>query len=223
MPKTEVILTSNIVGLGGESDHVKVAAGYARNYLFPQGMAIPLTHANKRRIEALKQRRAEREAHEFNTMSELAKAVKNFPPLLIKVKTGDDGKMFGSVTTGSIADELKHQFDVALDKRKIHIEHPIRTLGDQEVELRLHHDVIATLKLHIESTNPLPEAPKAEASEGKREDRGDRRGRRGEPAPAAAVEAPQPAESAEKKPRAQKGERPARPERAAKGAKADKA
>src|SRR5215469_7899024 len=71
--KTEVILTSNIVGLGAESDHVKVAAGYARNYLFPQRLAIPLTHANKRRLEVLKQRRAEREAHEFNTMSELAK------------------------------------------------------------------------------------------------------------------------------------------------------
>ena len=73
--KTEVILTSNIIGLGGESDQVKVAAGYARNYLFPQGLAIPVTQANKRRLEALKQRRAEREAHEFNTMSELAKGV----------------------------------------------------------------------------------------------------------------------------------------------------
>jgi len=58
MPKTEVILTHNIVGLGGESDHVKVAAGYARNYLFPQRLAIPVTAANKRRIEALMQRRA---------------------------------------------------------------------------------------------------------------------------------------------------------------------
>ena len=60
MAKTEVILTHNIVGLGGESDQVKVAAGYARNYLFPQGLAIPLSGANKRRLEALKQRRAER-------------------------------------------------------------------------------------------------------------------------------------------------------------------
>jgi large subunit ribosomal protein L9 len=74
MAKTEVILIQNIVGLGGESDLVKVAAGYARNYLFPQGLAVPLTAANKRRIEALKQRRAEREAHEFNTMSELSKS-----------------------------------------------------------------------------------------------------------------------------------------------------
>ena len=73
--KTEVILTHNIVGLGGESDQVKVAAGYARNYLYPQGLAIPVTGANKRRLEALRQRRGEREAHELNTMTELAKSI----------------------------------------------------------------------------------------------------------------------------------------------------
>ena len=132
--KTEVILTSNIVGLGAESDHVKVAAGYARNYLFPQRLAIPLTQANKRQIEALRQRRAEREAHEFNTMTELAKGVAKLI-CIIKVKAGEDGKMFGAVTAGVIADELKHQFDISLDKRKIHLEHPIRALGDHEVEL----------------------------------------------------------------------------------------
>src|SRR6266568_306583 len=71
--KTEVILTSNIVGLGAESDQVKVASGYARNYLFPQRLAIPLSNANKRRLEVLRQRRGDREAHEFNTMTEMAK------------------------------------------------------------------------------------------------------------------------------------------------------
>src|SRR6185295_17226189 len=103
--KTEVILTSNIIGLGGESDQVKVAAGYARNFLFPQGLAIPVTQANKRRLESLKQRRGEREAHELNTMSELAKSLSKMT-LAITVKTGEDGKMFGSVTSGTIADEL---------------------------------------------------------------------------------------------------------------------
>src|SRR5437867_13429170 len=107
MPKIEIILTSNIVGLGAESDHVKVAAAYARNYRFPQGLAIPLTHANKRRIEVLRQRRAEREAHEFNTMSELAKSITKFT-CVVKVKTGEDNKVFGSVTAGTVADELKH-------------------------------------------------------------------------------------------------------------------
>src|SRR5437870_12394017 len=108
MSKTDVILTHNIVGLGGESDHVKVAAGYARNYLFAKGLAIPLTGANKRRIEVLRQRRAEREAHEFNTMNDLAKGISKLT-CLVKVKTGEDGKMFGAVTAGTIADELKHQ------------------------------------------------------------------------------------------------------------------
>src|SRR4029078_7054380 len=115
MPKIEGILKPNIVGLGGESDQVKVAAGYARNFLFPQGFAIPLTGANKRRLEVLKQRRAEREAHDLNTMTELAKSL---PKLIcvVTVKTGEDGKMFGTVTSGMIADQLKTQFDVSLDK-----------------------------------------------------------------------------------------------------------
>jgi large subunit ribosomal protein L9 len=182
MAKTEVILTHNIVGLGGESDQVRVAAGYARNFLFPQGLAIPLTGANKRRLEALKQRRAEREAHELNTMTELAKGVAKLT-CLITVKTGEDGKMFGTVTNGMIADQLKTQFEISLDKRKIHLEQSIRTLGDHEVELRLHQDVTAKLKVHVESSTPLPEAPPAPAAPEarKEEPRTEKRGRRFEP------------------------------------------
>ena len=162
MAKTEVILTHNIVGLGGESDQVKVAAGYARNYLIPQGLAIPVTAANKRRLEALRQRRGEREAHELTTMTELAKSLSKLT-VVVKVKTGDDGKMFGSVTPGSIADEVKHQFDAVLDKKKIHLPHPIRTLGDHEVELRLHSGITTTLKVKVESTTPLPKVEEAAA------------------------------------------------------------
>jgi large subunit ribosomal protein L9 len=161
MAKTEVILTHNIVGLGGESDNVRVAAGYARNYLFPQRLAVPVTSANKRQIEALKQRRAEREAHEFNTMTELSKGLSKLI-CVIKVKTGEEGKLFGAVTSGMIADELKHQFDIALDKKKIHLEQPIRTTGEYEVELNLHHDVKGMLKVRVESTTPttvVAEAP----------------------------------------------------------------
>ena len=217
--KTEVILTSNIIGLGGESDQVRVAAGYARNYLFPQRLAIPLTQANKRRIEALKQRRAEREAHEFNTMSELAKGVTKLI-CVIKVKTGEDGKMFGTVTAGMIADELKHQFDITLDKRKIHLAHPIRTLGEQEVELRLHHDVNAMLKLRVESTTPLPATTEAPAAEGKQAERTEKRGK-GRHVEAAPAE--EKAEATEKKPKAAKAEKAPKAEKPAKKAKAEKA
>ncbi len=185
MPKTEVILIQNIVGLGAESDQVKVAAGYARNYLFPHHLAVPLTSANKRQIEALRQRRAEREAHEFNSMSELARGLSKLTAI-VKVKTGDDGKMFGAVTSGAIADELKHQFDITLDKKKIHLEHPLKTLGEHDIELRLHADVHTTLKVRIESANPLPkpvEAEKPALGKDRREGgyRTEKRGRRPEP------------------------------------------
>ena len=156
--KTEaIILTHNIVGLGGESDQVKVAPGYARNYLFPQRLAIPVSAGNKRRLEALRQRRAEREAHEFNTMTELSKALSKLV-CVIKVKAGEDGKMFGAVTAGMIADELKHQFDVTLEKRKIHLDHPIKTLGEYEVELHRTAEVKGSLKVRIESSTPLAPA-----------------------------------------------------------------
>lgn len=169
MAKIDVILTKPIIGLGAESDQVKVAAGYARNYLLPEGLAIPLTGANKRRLEALKQRRAEREAHELNTMNELARSLTKLI-CVITVKTGDDGKMFGSVTAGMIADELKHQFDVSLDKRKIKLTESLRSLGEHEVELHLHPDVHGTLKVRIDSATPVAapvveekkEEPKAE-------------------------------------------------------------
>ena len=204
MAKTEVILTHNIVGIGGESDQVRVAAGYARNFLFPQGFAIPLTSSNKRRIEALKQRRAEREAHEFNTMSELSKGVSKLI-CIIKVKTGDDGKMFGSVTAGMIADELKHQFDITLDKRKIHLEHAIKTLGEREVELHLHAEVKSTLKVRVESLTPVT-VPVVEAAPA--EVRTEKRGKR-----------PEKAEATDEKPKAEKEEKPVK---AGKPAKAEK-
>src|SRR6187401_630477 len=212
MPKTEVILTHNIVGLGGESDQVKVAAGYARNYLYPQGLAIPVTQGNKRRLEALRQRRAEREAHEFNTMSELSKSISKLIAVL-HVKTGDDGKMFGSVTSGTIADVLKSQFDITLDKKKIHLEHPIKTLGEHEVELRLHAEVITSMKVRVESDHPLPQAAAAPVAPGKDEGRHGRvtekRGRRADEKPEEAkVEAkpqakgkPEPKGKAEAKPK----------------------
>jgi len=209
MPKTEVILIQNIVGSGAESDHVKVAAGYARNYLFPQGFAIPLTGANKRRIEALRQRRAEREAHEFNTMSELAKGVSKLV-CLIKVKTGEDGKMFGSITSGTIADELKHQFEIALDKKKIHLEHPIRALGDHEVELRLHADVVTSLKLKVESLTPLPTPAEKPAEARGREARG--ASKEGE-APRTEKRGKRPSAKAEATEKPAKGEKPEKSEK----------
>ena len=201
MAKTEVILTHNIVGLGGESDQVRVAAGYARNYLLPHRLAIPVTQANKRQLEGLKKKRAEREAHEFNHMTDLAKALQKLV-CVIKVKTGDDGKLFGSVTSGTIADELKHQFDIALDKKKIQLEHAIRLLGEYEVELNLHAEVKGKLKVRVESLTPIAATAEAPAEE---KPKTEKRGKHQE-AEKAPVEAKPKAEKkakVEKKPKAE--------------------
>ena len=236
MPKTEVILTHNVIGLGAESDHVKVAAGYARNYLFPQGLAIPLTSANKRQIEALQKRRVDREAKELSTMTELASTLSKLT-LVLHVKTGEDGKMFGSVTAGTIVDELRHQYDAQLDKRKVQLAHPIKTLGEHEVPLHLHHDVDCTLKVRVESSTPLsPEvqaalaaqkasAAKEAAKEGKDAGKGDARGKggRGERSEKSEARAPKAdgkkSEKTEKAGKADKGEKAEKSEKSDKKAK----
>ena len=184
--------------------------------------SVPLTGANKRRIEALRQRRAEREAHEFNTMNDLAKSVSKLI-CLITVKTGEDGKIFGTVTSGMIADQLKTQFDITLDKRKIHLEAPIRALGDHEVELRLHADVITKVKVRVESSTPPPALTVVPGSEGKKEDpRTEKRGWRPEAAGerAATGDRKSPAARGDRGPRSDKT---AKPEKAPVVEKASKA
>ncbi len=163
MAKTDVILIKNVDGLGGESDQVNVSTGYARNYLLPQGLAIPLTQGNERRLEALRKQRRSREIREAKDAKELSASFKHLI-LQLKVKTGDTGKMYGSVTPANIIEQLDEQFEIKIDRRKVHLTEPIRTIGDHDVELRLHPDVMTTLKVRVESTTPLPEPePEAEA------------------------------------------------------------
>ena len=149
-------------------------------------------------------------------MTELSKSLSKLI-CLITVKTGEDGKMFGTVTSGMIADQLKTQFDVSLDKRKIHLEQPIRALGDHEIALRLHQDVATTLKVRVESSTPLPTPVAAPAVEAKKEEpKTEKRGRRPEPAHGKA-------EAGEKKTHAPRPEQPSRPEKTSRIEKAPKA
>ena len=164
MSKTEVILTENVVGLGAESDKVEVAAGYARNYLLPLGKAISASAGNERYLAALQTRRDKREAAELSTMGALKESLSHLL-LVVKMKAGEGGKMFGSVTAGMIADGLKAQFDVELDRKKINLPQAIRELGDHDVSLKLHTDIEGVLKVKVESENPLPE-PEEEAKGG---------------------------------------------------------
>jgi large subunit ribosomal protein L9 len=164
MAKTEIILTSNVEGLGAESDQLSVAAGYARNYLFPNSLAIPVSSANKKRLDALKKRRVEREASELQSMQELGDSLSKLI-LVIQVRSGEEGRMFGSITASTIAEELESQYEVHLERRKIHLEDPIRVIGDHEVELRLHPQVQTTLKVRAHSINaPTPVSESSDSS-----------------------------------------------------------
>jgi large subunit ribosomal protein L9 len=154
-------------------------------------------------------------------MTELSKSISKLI-CLITVKTGEDGKMFGTVTSGMIADQLKTQFEISLDKKKIHLEQPLRALGDHEVELRLHADVTTTLKVRLESSTPLPAPVAAPAPDARKEDaRTEKRGRHPE-APAGKAAKPETGDKKTRPPRPDRTDKPARPERAAKPDKAPK-
>ena len=174
MATTEVLLVQPVEGLGGEGDQVKVRAGYARNYLLPRKIAVSLNASNKKHVEALKKRRAEREQHELSGAQEVAKKLEK-TSLAFAVKTGEGGRMFGAITSADIYDKLVAS-GVELDKRKIHLFTPVKTLGKHEVKIRLHAEVTVDLPFDVVSENPIEpaateEKPAEHTEKGARPDR----------------------------------------------------
>ena len=150
MPLTELILTENVPGLGAEADVVKVRRGYARNYLLPRKMAYEVTPGALRQIDALKQKRAEREARELNEAQELARRIGK-TRFVFTLETGETGKAFGSVTAQDIVNRLKNEVGAEIDRHKIVLERPIKDTGEHEVAIKLHHDVTAQLVFQVKS------------------------------------------------------------------------
>ena len=130
MAHHEVLLIKPVENLGAEGDQVKVRAGYARNYLLPRGEAVPLTSSNRKQVEALKKRRAGREADELSTAREMAGRLEK-TRIAFAVKTGDGGKMFGAVTANDIHEKLA-QAGLEIDRHKIQLHTPVKTLGQHE-------------------------------------------------------------------------------------------
>jgi large subunit ribosomal protein L9 len=160
MPTTEVILTDNVQGLGAEADVVKVRRGYARNYLLPQGKAYEVTPATLRQLDNLKKKRAQREARELNEAEELSRKIAK-ARLTFTLATGESGKAFGSVTTQDIANRMKNELGIEIDRHKIALERPIKETGEHEVAIKLHHDVTAQFRFIVKSA----EEAKSEAGE----------------------------------------------------------
>ena len=168
MANTQVILTEPIAGLGVEADVVKVKPGYARNFLIPRGKAFEVTPASLKQINGLKAKRAAREAQEMNDAEELARRI-NKLKITLTLETGETGKAFGSITAKDIADRLKAELGgTEIERHRIVLERPIKDTGPHEIEIKLHHDVVADLNLNLKSSSQPQAASEepASASEG---------------------------------------------------------
>ena len=156
MPQTEVLLVEHIDNLGSEGDVVKVRPGFARNFLLPRGKAVPLNHANKKRLDALKVSRAVRESEDLQKAQEIANKLAD-TTIAVAVKTGAGGKLFGSVTANQVLEKLEEK-GFKLDKRHFTKFKPVKELGPIPVNISLHKEVSVEIKLEVVSENPIEEA-----------------------------------------------------------------
>jgi large subunit ribosomal protein L9 len=143
----EVILREDIKTLGRAGDMVRVKPGYARNYLLPQGLAYEATEGNKKRIAAETRVKAARGEAE-RTEAERVAATLNEVTLTLTGKAGEEGKLFGSITSQDVADALARQGH-PVDRRRIELEHPIKTIGSHTVTVRLHPEVHADVRVSV--------------------------------------------------------------------------
>jgi large subunit ribosomal protein L9 len=144
----EVILLENIDKLGGRGQVVKVADGYGRNFLLPKKLAVAATSQNRKWVDQQRVRFLKLEAKEKGEAADLSKLLEGVSVSLVR-RAGDKGNLFGSVTSMDIAEKLVAQ-GFHIDRRKINLHAPIKTLGDFTVSLKLHRDVATTIKVHVE-------------------------------------------------------------------------
>ncbi|GAA3132364.1 50S ribosomal protein L9 [Planomonospora alba] len=144
----KLILTSEVTGLGAPGDIVEVKNGYGRNYLLPRGFAIPWTRGGERQIVSMKKAREAREIRDLGTAQEVAGRLKSLK-VSLKTKAGQAGRLFGSVTTGDIAEAVKAAGGPELDRRRIEIPNAIKSVGSHRVTVKLHPEVSAALDVEV--------------------------------------------------------------------------
>ena len=143
----QVILREDVSNLGKSGDVVTVRNGYGRNYLIPQGLAYEATDANKRRLEAERSRVAAKEAETLGEAQLRAKGIEGVS-LTFHARAGQEGKLFGSITAGDIAEKLAEQ-GIAVERRQIELDEPIKALGVTSVPVRLHPQVRPEVKVWV--------------------------------------------------------------------------
>lgn len=153
MATTDILLVQPVKKLGSEGDQVTVKAGYARNYLFPNKYAVPLTQSNKKQIEALEKRKNEREQLEIQKSQELAQKLAS-TSIAIAVKTGEQGRIFGSVSNRDIIQRLVEE-GIELDRKQVKIPDSIKEMGSYTASISLHGGVEVEMKFEVVSENPV--------------------------------------------------------------------
>lgn len=146
----KVILLKDVKGLGKEGDLVNSKDGYARNYLFPKNLAVEANEENLKKWEERKKEEAKKIQKEIEAANELKKKLESLT-VTLKVKTGSQGRLFGSITALDIANNLKEQYGIDIDKRKIELKDNIKSLGEFEADVKLYQDITAKLKINVVS------------------------------------------------------------------------
>ncbi len=144
----KVILEKNVKSLGNAGDVVEVNDGYARNYLLPRELAKPATEGNVKNLKKQKKAEEKKKQGEVERAKALAAKIEN-SPVEIETKAGEGGRLFGSVTSKEIGEELQKQHNIKIDKRKINLKEPIKSLGVTNVEVKVYPNITGTLKVHV--------------------------------------------------------------------------
>jgi large subunit ribosomal protein L9 len=161
MANNQILLLQPIAGLGGEGDTVSVKAGYARNFLLPRKLALPITQANRKYVESLRKARELREQTELDKARELGARVAA-AHIAIAVKTGEGGKLFGSVTALDLIARLTED-GIELTRKQLNLPAPIKELGEHFVTVKLHSQVEVELKFEVVSENLIETHSESEA------------------------------------------------------------
>ena len=143
----EVILREHVDNLGKRGEVVKVADGYARNFLFPRKLALAVTAENKRQIERERAKAEAKEAEEKQVAEALVRRLEALD-IAIARRVGENETLYGSVTSADIADALQAQ-NFTVDRRKIQLAEPLKTLGEHAVPVKLHRDITAQIKVKV--------------------------------------------------------------------------
>jgi large subunit ribosomal protein L9 len=160
----KVILTNYHEKLGDVGDTVEVKSGYANNYLIPNGLAVPATKGNINQMQLVKQAAVKLEARNIKEAEELTKKLEGLQVTFI-VKTGEEGKLYGSITNKDIAEKISEERKIEIDRKKIDMEEHIKEIGEYEIELKLYKEVKSSVKVIVEpdeESKELIEAHKAE-------------------------------------------------------------